>query len=206
MRSKSLSLVSGLVFGALAAGGLAWAVGVDGGSQETLCRTKAGYLRVSSTGECRRAEVAVELPRGEQGPQGEAGAQGEPGPAGPAGKDVDPGTLDTLVAADADVTRRLDGLDATVSRVRAGTYVFRSEHQGAYQYGNFVPFSSPMQCPDGRDVIVTVSNGDGFTTGATFPVVQGTGTDGFTVVFYNGGSSPQDGALRRVNYVAACAQ
>ena len=85
-RLSSLPALVGLVVGVLAAGGLVWAAAGGGDDQAAQwCRTKAGYLRMSTTGECRRAEVPVSLP---QGPQGEQGLQGEPGADGRDGSDA----------------------------------------------------------------------------------------------------------------------
>ena len=83
-------VVAAFAVGVMAAGGFVWAASDSFGSDEQWCRTKAGYLRMSSSGECRRSEVPVDLP---QGPQGEQGIQGEPGAKG---QDADLNLVDTL--------------------------------------------------------------------------------------------------------------
>lgn len=82
LRVSASSVLVGFAVGALLAGGVAWAGSSMDSSGEQLCRTKTGYLRISTTGECRRSEVPVDLP---QGPQGELGMQGEEGPQGEQG-------------------------------------------------------------------------------------------------------------------------
>ena len=61
------------------AAGIVWANGGFIVSDSVYCKTRAGYIRISSTGECRRYELQVELPQGVQGPQGIPGVDGRNG-------------------------------------------------------------------------------------------------------------------------------
>lgn len=98
-RVRALSIAA--VAGALLAGGVVYA-GTSGSVGDTVCRTRAGYLRIAVTGECRRTEVQVDLPQGpqgEQGLQGDTGETGEQGPAGPQGEPGQSATFDAAAAA-----------------------------------------------------------------------------------------------------------
>lgn len=110
------SALVGLAVGALLAGGVAFATGESDGAGTTACLTRAGYVRIPSSGECRRSETVVELPRGAQGPQGVPGPQGEPGVDGRAGSDADVESVRCrqMLAAGAD----LHGCDIATTRVR----------------------------------------------------------------------------------------
>jgi hypothetical protein len=85
-RIRDLSIAAAV--GALLMGGSVFASSGTDGATTTACLTRAGYLRIPSSGECRRSETVIELPsgpqglEGEQGPQGEQGIQGERGANG----------------------------------------------------------------------------------------------------------------------------
>ena len=63
MGSQKWRKVAALAVAAVVtAGGVVWANGGFAGSDTVYCKTKAGYLRISATGECRRSEVQVDMP------------------------------------------------------------------------------------------------------------------------------------------------
>lgn len=90
------------VAGALLASGVVHAGGL-GSSGEAVCKTRAGYLRITATGECRRGEFQVELPQGPQGFEGPVGPQGEPGPQGAPGPQGESGSFLVLKDAEGNV-------------------------------------------------------------------------------------------------------
>ena len=86
--SRTAALVAAFAVGVITAGGLAWGGGSSNSLGSIVCQTPAGYLRVAVSGDCKRRETQVDLPRGEQGLQGEIGPQGADGADGRDGSDA----------------------------------------------------------------------------------------------------------------------
>jgi len=170
----SVSLLIGLFLGSITAGSLVWASGGSDRADE-WCRTKAGYLRIATSGECRRSEAPVDLPRGpqgEQGIQGERGTNGADGlsaydlwvgqgntgtvidflqslegPTGASGPTGPQGPAGATVANLAGEVHLVDGSGQDLGRYHLGFVVFDAA-QGGYVTGLCVDSGETQNCLD----------------------------------------------------------
>jgi hypothetical protein len=117
-----LKVAAGVVVGALASSGLAWATIPSPDGTVTACYTKApgllspqGSLRVvDSADQCRSNETAISWnqrgPQGPAGPKGDTGANGDTGPQGPQGPaGAGIGSLDDLAGKPCNVGKPREG-------------------------------------------------------------------------------------------------
>ena len=138
MKSSRAIFASAAVVALVAAAGVAVAA-ASSPADPQVCMTRSGFIRIAQTGECRRSEVAVDMPSGPQGAQGVDGAEGPQGPQGPQGapgvngEDADAAVLAGIEEQNAAMRAQIEQMRGNMGNFPAGAGIVNGYfiHRGA---------------------------------------------------------------------------